>query len=309
MKKKLIYLNKIREDWIIDRVRKEWYQYNGNVTTKNYYKADIFWLISPWTWKKYNLEKISKTRKLICSIYHIDEKKMDEKYISDFEDRDKFVESYHVISENTKKQVSKLTNKKITSIPFWVNQNYFYHIKNKDLLRKKYSVDASKFLIGSFQRDTESFDLTKPKLSKGPDRLIEIYKHYKELYGQNLLIILAGKSRNYIMYELEKINVEYLYFEMTDFNTLNELYNLVDLYIVASRFEGGPQAILEASITKTPIISTNVGVAPELLSKTSIFDMNNFREAKPNINIAFDNASKFTIPNGFERFNEFFRAL
>ena len=27
---------------------------------------------------------------------------------------------------------------------------------------------------------------------------------------------------------------------MTDLSVLNELYNILDLYIVASRFEGGP---------------------------------------------------------------------
>ena len=32
---------------------------------------------------------------------------------------------------------------------------------------------------------------------------------------------------------------------------INELYNILDLYIVASRVEGGPQAILECGITKT----------------------------------------------------------
>ena len=34
--------------------------------------------------------------------------------------------------------------------------------------------------------------------------------------------------------------------------------------------------IFEASITKTPIISTDVGIAGDLLPKESIYDMNNF---------------------------------
>ena len=51
---------------------------------------------------------------------------------------------------------------------------------------------------------------------------------------------------------------------MVNFTELNELYNCLDLYIVASRFEGGPQSILECANTK-PIVSTNVGVAAEIL--------------------------------------------
>ena len=30
---------------------------------------------------------------------------------------------------------------------------------------------------------------------------------------------------------------------------------MLDMYIVSSRLEGGPQAILESALTKTPIIS------------------------------------------------------
>ena len=54
-------------------------------------------------------------------------------------------------------------------------------------------------------------------------------------------------------------------------NEINELYNILNLYIVSSRIEGGPQAILECAITKTPIISTDVGLASEVLHETSIY--------------------------------------
>ena len=51
---------------------------------------------------------------------------------------------------------------------------------------------------------------------------------------------------------------------------LNELYNMLNLYVVSSRIEG-PQAIYECSLSKTPIISTNVGVATKFLHPSSIF--------------------------------------
>ena len=53
---------------------------------------------------------------------------------------------------------------------------------------------------------------------------------------------------------------------MGSFEEINELYNILNLYIVASRYEGGPQSILECSLTRTPIISTDVGIASEILS-------------------------------------------
>ena len=90
---------------------------------------------------------------------------------------------------------------------------------------------------------------------------------------------------------------------------LNELYNCLDLYIVTSRVEGGPQAVFESALTKTPIISTNVGVAPEILSPNSLFDMNNFEYAKPDVEYAFGKLNEFTIPNGFKSFNKMFNEV
>ena len=67
---------------------------------------------------------------------------------------------------------------------------------------------------------------------------------------------------------------------MVDFETLNKLYNTLDLYLVTSRYEGGPQAILECLVTKTPILSTRVGIASEILNEKSIFNMDNFNKLK-----------------------------
>ena len=96
---------------------------------------------------------------------------------------------------------------------------------------------------------------------------------------------------------------------MVDFKTLNELYNTLDLYIVTSRIEGGPQSIVECGISKTPIISTDVGIASEILDEKSIFDMDNFLNAEPNIETAYKNSLKLSIPNGFVRYLELFKSL
>ena len=96
---------------------------------------------------------------------------------------------------------------------------------------------------------------------------------------------------------------------MASFEVLNKLYNILDLYIVASRIEGGPQSILETAITKTPIISTNVGIASEILSPDSIFEMSSFSEAVPNIDYAFEKVVDYKIPAGFEPFLKMFRSI
>jgi len=292
-----VYLNKAGEDWILDRLRTEWYELNKKNSTNFLFKSDVVWICSPWTWKKLSKRHL-RNKVVICSIYHIDEEKFSDKDLIEFNERDKFVDFYHVISENTKLQLKKLTSKKIVSIPFWVNQNIWFEIKDKNLLKNKLEIPQGKFIIGSFQRDTEGSDLKSPKLSKGPDRLLEIFKHLKE--NKDIFVILSGKRRNYVIDQLVKEKINFKYFEMVDNEQLNELYNILDLYIVASRVEGGPQAIMECAITKTPIISTNVGVAPEILESSSIFKMENFMSAKPNIDFAYNKVLKYTLPNGID---------
>tara|TARA_B100001093_G_scaffold146286_1_gene139021 strand:+ start:8771 stop:9721 length:951 start_codon:yes stop_codon:yes gene_type:complete len=301
-----VYINKVNEDWIIDRVRKEWVS-NNNPYSKYFSSCNVVWLIAPWVWKEKSYKKLLN-KKVICSIYHIDEDKFSNDDLLNFENRDKYVDAYHVISQNTQKQVKKLTNKKIYSIPFWINEDLWFPIDSKNELRKKYNIDPNSYLIGSFQRDTEGADLISPKLSKGPDRFLKIVSKIKEK-NENIHILLAGKRRQYMISELKKHQINFTYYEMPPINELNELYNCLDLYIVSSRYEGGPQAIFECALTKTPIISTNVGVAPEVLSPTSIYDMSNFSSARADINYAFLNAQKYTIPNGFENFIQMFNEV
>ncbi len=302
-----IYLNSPKENWIIDRIKDEWAQYNQQHNSKKPKTADIFWIIAPWTWKKIKIKDL-ENKKIVCSIYHIDEDKLDNSELNEFHKRDGYVDFYHVISEKTKVQVRSLTDKPIKSIPFWVNQNIWFEIENKYDLKKKYAIDKDTYCIGSFQRDTEGSDLISPKLSKGPDRFIQIVESLREKH-ENIQVILTGKRRNYVITELKKRNIDFKYFEMVNFSKINELYNLLDLYIVSSRFEGGPQSILECAVTKTPIISTDVGIAKEILSSTSIYNMENYLDAKADVDYAYKNVEKFLIPQGIDNFNNYFKSL
>ena len=69
-------------------------------------------------------------------------------------------------------------------------------------------------------------------------------------------------------------------------------------------------SFLLLAIIKTPIVSTDVGIASEVLSKESIFsDESNFSQASPNIEISYENAKKFTIPQGMRLYIEMFEKL
>ncbi len=302
-----VYLNNIKESWIVDRLRNEWYENNPDISTEKIKNADIVWIITPWQWKNVK-KKYLLNKKVFCSIYHIDFTKFSKDDEKDFYSRDKFVSEYHVISEKTKEQVRQMTDKKITSIPFWINQKIFFEIQDKNSIKERYDLDKDKFYIGSFQRDTEGSDLKSPKLIKGPDRFVEIVNS-KFSENNKIEVILTGKRRQYVINELERLNIPYKYFEMVSFKTLNELYNILDLYIVSSRLEGGPQAIVECGLTRTPVISTDVGVASEILSPSSIFTMKNFGSAKPDTEYSYKNSNLLTMPRGFDKFHKLIKEL
>ena len=272
-----IFINKADEDWIVDRFRDEWESYNPAYLNNDINKSDIIWIIAPWNTKNIDLQLLND-KKVVCTIHHIDIEKFKGKEKKDFYKIDQFVDHYHAISKKTEEVLKQFTKKPISFIPFWINQNVFFNIENKKELKKKYEISSDSYLVGSFQRDTEKKGFKKPKLSKGPDNFIQIAKHLYEINPQTN-IVLAGKRREYIISKLKKEKIPFNYFEMVNFKELNELYNILDLYIVASRVEGGPAAILECAASKTPIISTDVGLVSDVSHPNSIFNMENFKKA------------------------------
>ena len=302
-----IFISNLNESWVVDRMKKEFSNYNPNIVTNDIKECDVIWIIAPWMWKKIPKRHL-KSKTVVCSVHHLEEKDYSGKPLIEFYKRDKYVDFYHTISEKSKIEIRKLTSKKIVSIPFWINENIFFPIEDKSSLRSKYNLPKESYIIGSFQRDTEGKDLKSPKLIKGPDQFVEIVKSFSKR-NKNLLVLLSGYRRQYLIKKLDEENINYRYIELVDFEILNELYNCLDLYIVSSRIEGGPQAILECGITKTPIISTDVGIATELLSSESIFNMHNFEKAKPNIQVAYDNSIKYSLEDGMKKYQNMFEDI
>lgn len=171
-------------------------------------------------------------------------------------------------------------------IPYGVDHSTFNKIcdpEQIETLRSEYNLPIDKYLIGSFQRDTEGIDLVTPKYIKGPDVFVQIvhliYKQQRDIH-----IVLAGPRRFWIRKKLKELGVPYTFIgedidggddilqNTLKQSTINILYNVIDLYIISSRKEGGPKAILECAASKTKIISSNVGHAIDVLNKNQIYE-------------------------------------
>jgi glycosyltransferase involved in cell wall biosynthesis len=170
-------------------------------------------------------------------------------------------------------------------IPYILDSTTFYFIDKADSrlgqLAETWGIPRDKYLIGSFQRDTEGMDLESPKLVKGPDLFAEIVEGLWR-QGLKIHVILAGPRRFWLRRRLHKLGVPFTFVgreaarDDVQINTLardeiNRLYNLIDLYVVSSRMEGGPQAVIEAGGARCKIISSDVGHARDTLHQECIY--------------------------------------
>ncbi|MCI5222496.1 MAG: glycosyltransferase [Candidatus Electrothrix sp. AR4] len=170
-------------------------------------------------------------------------------------------------------------------IPYSVDTEVFQPLHldgiSKRELRNRYQIPESAFLISNFMRDSLGHDLALPKQQKGVELFLEIGIGLKK---NNIPVhfLLAGPRRHWIRNKLREYSVPFTFVgnetERDDSarniiaaDGIRELYCASDLHLVTSRWEGGPRSVLEAAATKTPILSTPVGVAPDILSNKSLY--------------------------------------
>jgi glycosyltransferase involved in cell wall biosynthesis len=264
------------ENWIVDRFCQEWKQHNADVTTDNPREADVFWLIADWAYNHVPYEFL-KTKRVLTSVHHIVPEKFGERELAEFAHRDAITFAYHVPCKATAIQVdlilAKLGVKKPIYVrPFWVNEK-LWDSKPRFSAKALLGLQQEAFYVGSFQRDTEGKDLVSPKLEKGPDRFCDAVETLQR-NGKNPTPLLGGWRRQYVTNRLTAANIPFVYKELPEASVISWMYAACDLYVVGSRYEGGPQAIFECANMKVPIVSTDVGAASEILHQKSIFDPN-----------------------------------
>lgn len=172
-------------------------------------------------------------------------------------------------------------------IPYLIDTDIFHPLDKRDpalsRIRTKWNIPEDAYLIGNFSRDSEGSNLLSPKLVKGPDIFLQIVLGVKKR-GVKIHVVLAGPRRHWLLNQLHKYDIPFSYVGTavseddieTNFlprDDLNILYNMLDLYVISSRSEGGPHAILEASAARCKLISTEVGLSRDVLDERCIYSM------------------------------------
>lgn len=156
---------------------------------------------------------------------------------------------------------------KVFLIPIGVNPIYFKRQtqESRKTYRFKYGIPQESVVIGSFQKDGNGWgEGATPKLIKGPDIFLKTIEILKNSVPE-LFVLLSGPARGYVKQGLDRLKVPFTHIYLEHYPAINELYQCLDAYIVASREEGGPKAILESMACGVPVISTQVGQAVDLI--------------------------------------------
>ncbi len=162
---------------------------------------------------------------------------------------------------------SGIAPEKVFLIPIGINLAYF-QIQTPESRRKarlKYGIPESAVVVGSFQKDGIGWDKgLEPKIIKGPDVFLKTIEILKSRIPE-LFVLLSGPARGFVKQGLERLGVPYCHCFLERYPEIGQLFQALDVYIVSSRQEGGPKAILESMASGVPLITTRVGQAADLV--------------------------------------------
>jgi glycosyltransferase involved in cell wall biosynthesis len=161
---------------------------------------------------------------------------------------------------------SGINSSRVHRIPIGVDTGLFSlpSAEEKSLIRKRFGIPQNALVIGSFQKDGNGWgEGSEPKLIKGPDiflKTLDILKKKTDIY-----VLLTGPARGYVKRGLEKLGIPYTHNFLKSYFEISEYYKVLDLYLVTSREEGGPRAVLESMASGVPLVTTKVGQATDLV--------------------------------------------
>jgi glycosyltransferase involved in cell wall biosynthesis len=208
---------------------------------------------------------------VVTTIFHGD---LDPRYPSIARSVERFIQRAHttarivVVNRIMERRLEHwgITRTKAVCIPLGVDTCHFTPVsgENRLVLRRRLGIPDDVFCIGSFQKDGVGWgEGLAPKLIKGPDVFLEVLS--KLHHRKKLFVLLTGPARGYVKRGLDRLGIRYAHQVLTNYLDIVDFYRCLDVYVVASREEGGPKAILESMATGIPLISTRVGMAPDVI--------------------------------------------
>lgn len=162
---------------------------------------------------------------------------------------------------------SGIAPEKVFTIPIGVHAGWFRPPTDVQRLKLRANLGFPDHavVVGSFQKDGVGWgEGLEPKLIKGPDVFLDTMKAL-HAHIPDLHVLLTGPSRGFIKKGLEALHIPYKHVLLKTYRETAAMYHALDAYMVTSRQEGGPKAVLESMATGVPLISTRVGQAMDIV--------------------------------------------
>ena len=205
------------------------------------------------------------SNKVIVTWFHINP---EDSRVNQVSAADPLVDIWHTSCSLTKEKMIQLgiRSEKICIVPLGVNTENFMPLSNDEIVKRRLQmgIPANCIVIGSFQKDGEGWsEGHEPKWIKGPDLFCDTVRKIDEV--KQVFVLLSGPARGYVKTRLEESGIQYKHIIFDEPDDVAGLYKLIDLYFITSREEGGPKSILESMACSVPVISTKVGMAPDII--------------------------------------------
>jgi glycosyltransferase involved in cell wall biosynthesis len=101
-------------------------------------------------------------------------------------------------------------------------------------------------------------------MEKGPDVFCDVVETLAK--SHKLFILLSGPARGYVKNRLTKAGIAFYHTGyLPHANDVAPYFKALDIYLIASRIEGGPKAALEAPACGIPLVSTKVGMVRDIV--------------------------------------------
>jgi len=245
--------------WVVDSIVDDYKKFSRHEIVGLGDKPDVFWCVNLFSFPQM-LGQIPKGCKKYLQMHHINEDQIDEYNFDVFNRADVCI----VPNKITEAIAKEFLDIPVYRIPYWLlsktmvpsDKEYVAELRREQLT-------GIELLIGSFVKDGNGKYGSTPKIAKNPDLLVEVLDRLNLEIPEKIKAVLGGYCRKYVANELDLRGVPCTY--LMHYPDINSLYDILDYYISTSKYEGGPQSVLEASYRKIKILSTPVGLAPEIL--------------------------------------------
>jgi glycosyltransferase involved in cell wall biosynthesis len=144
-------------------------------------------------------------------------------------------------------------------------------------LKKRKDFPDNKIIVGT---------ITRLEYAKNNEFLIEGFsKLSQDILEKTICLIIGnGPEENNLKFKIKNLKLEDKVFLLGDIPEAAKYLKAFDIFVITSRYEGLPYALLEAMAAELPIIATHVGGTPEILEgKGILIEPDNINDLTTNL--------------------------